>query len=263
MKARTALTMLLPALLLAQFPAPETVRPDPSWFGPSAVLQPGKAVDLQWVSPGLALQGRTIRVAPLEAPVWQGPRRKDPDRNFLRKVEDELRPLLEKGLRKGLAGFAAVSSKEGDLLLTTRVVDAQGGSEEMAAPGSSSLTLALKLSDARTGALLGAFQHTLVATSDRDLLTFLEVWSRDLGRSLKTLPGAAATPGAPPAPDAPAMVPARPPQPPPPAPPAAKSQAQPFDLAVTLARLEALRQDGILTEEEYRALKAKAEARAK
>ena len=43
MKARTALTMLLPALLLAQFPAPETVRPDPSWFGPSAVLQPGKA----------------------------------------------------------------------------------------------------------------------------------------------------------------------------------------------------------------------------
>ena len=241
-------SLLLSALSIcaaAQSTTLDHGRLDPSWFGAQIAFQPAKKVAFLWLSPGFAIQGRVIRVVEWEPPVWLGKKRGDKDRRFLQQMEGSIPGLLEAGLRKGLGGRTRVSRQEGDLLLSGRAVDATGPEENGTFADATSLTFDLKLSDAASGELLGAFHHTISSLSDGNWSSLFAGWCEDLGRTLAEKPKPAAAPTAPAASKVPTPV------------------AKPtFDLKATLQRLEALRQDGILAEAEFNALRRKAEEKA-
>jgi hypothetical protein len=108
-----------------------------------------------------------------------------------------------------------------------------------------SLSLDLKLVDGDTGELLGAFHTTLEGPGVDVLDIQYAVWCERVGRLLA---GAAQAPAPPPPVAAPKAAPA--PQPP------------VFDLEGALRRIEGLKRDGLLSEEEYQAFRKRAADRA-
>jgi len=271
MRRAAFLLWLLPACLAAQSMTFDEGRLDPAWFGPSAVLQPSKTQGFQWLKPGLALQGRALQLTSWEPPAWLVGRRSAKDRTFLESIQADLPPRQEKGLRRGLKETLAVATEGGDLSLVARVVDAEGVGDDYMAMGSFSLSFDMKLLDAATGELLGAFHESLKGPSPERVIQLFEAWCANLGRHLAT----AAVPAVPtpsrqaatvpvPALVQPAAVASVPAVPVPPAPRPAASQPRPaFDLEGALRRIEGLRQDGLLSEEEYQTLRRKAADRAK
>jgi hypothetical protein len=105
--------------------------------------------------------------------------------------------------------------------------------------GAASLTFDLKFVDAVSGELLAAFHQTLVGEGEREVMAQYGSWCANLGSRLTE---AGRTPGS-----APVSQPSKP----------------SLDLAATLDRLEALRHDGVLTEEGFQALRKKAQEMAK
>jgi len=261
MRRPAALLLLTPAVLAAQAVDADgrmdEGRLDPAWFGPAATLRTSKALGFQWLKPGLDLKARSLRLRAWEAPAWvQGPRALK-DQTFLQRVEPALPSALDKGLQRGLKGAVPVSATGGDVLLLARVADAVGQSDDYMAMGSVTLSFDLKLLDGDTGDLLAAFHDTLQG-SNAEAITFLfGRWCEDLGKVLAkaAVPAPLTAP-----PTASLTAPLT-------APVAAQKAAvpvpAPFDLEGALRRIEGLKRDGLLTEDEYQALKKKAAARAK
>lgn len=267
MRRATLLLWLLPACLAAQSMTFDEGRLDPAWFGPSAILQPSKVLGFQWLKPGLALQGRTLQLTSWEPPAWLVGRRSAKDRTFLGSIEADLPSRLEKGIRRGLKEALLIGAKAGDLRLVARVVDAEGVGDDYMAMGSFSLSFDMKLLDAATGELLGAFHERLKGPSPERVIQLFEAWCANLGRHL-------ATAAVPPVPAPPIQAATRPepapvtpvavaPLPAVPVSPAASQPRPAFDLEGALRRIEGLKQDGLLSEEEYQTLRRKAADRAK
>ncbi len=266
---RAPFLLLLPACLAAQSMTFDEGRLDPAWFGPAAILQPSKSLGFQWVKPGLALRGRTLQLTSWESPAWLVGRRSAKDRTFLESIEADLPSRQEKGLRRGLKETLAVATRGGDLSLVARVVDAEGVGDDYMAMGSFSLSFDMKLQDAATGELLGAFHERLKGPSPELVIQLFEAWCANVGRHL----AAAAVPSVPAPPSQaatrPAPAPVTPvavaplPAVPAPAAPAAPQPRPAFDLEGALRRIEGLKQDGLLSEEEYQTLRRKAADRAK
>lgn len=225
-----ALLCFLPALLAAQ--TLDGGLLDPAWFGPAAQFRSLPHQAFEWVKPGLALRGRTLRIQPWEAPAWIGRSRGRDDRAFVEDRKGEFLATLAQGLDQGLGGIAGVSRTEGDVLVLGRVVDAAAEARDAMFSGVASLSLDLKLVDAVSGDLLAAFHQTLAGDGEREVMARYAPWCVGLGRRLAE---ADRTPAPPPPPVRPAL-----------------------DLPATLDRLEALRRDGVLTEEGYQALLKKA-----
>jgi len=246
MRRPAALFLALPALLGAQTPRLDEGRLDPAWFGPSAAFQASKALGFQWLRPGLDLRRRSLRLKAWEPPVWLLGKRALKDEVLAGRFEAKMVPDLAKGLKRGLKGAIPVSLTDGDVILVGRMVDAVGEADDGISFGRVSLSFDLKMVDGDTGELLGAFHETLGGLSGDGLGTLYARWCEDLGKALapyaSPLPEAAMTPPSPRAE--------------PPAPP-------PFDLEGALRRIEGLRRDGLLSEEECLALRKKATARAK
>lgn len=266
MRRAAFLLLVLPACLAAQAQTFDDGRLDPAWFGPSAVLQPSKALGFQWLKPGLALQGRSLQLRAWEPPAWLVGRRSAKDRNFLESIQADLPSRQEKGIRRGLKEALPVATRGGDLSLVARVVDAEGVGDDYMAMGSFSLSFDMKVQDAATGELLGAFHERLKGPSPELVIQLFEAWCANLGRLLAT----AAVPPVPAPPiqaaSVPAPAPVKPvamaPVPAPPA-PAAPQPRPTFDLDGALRRIEGLKQDGLLSEEEYQNLRRKAADRAR
>ena len=254
---RSAILFLtMPAILAAQPAGLDEGRLDPAWFGSAAVFQPSKSLGFQWLKPGLDLRNRTLQLRAWEAPVWVKGRREMKDQTFLRRVEGTLPKRLDRGLRRGLKGSVPVSAEAGEVHLVGRIVDAIGQADDYMAAGRVALSFDLKLVDGKTGELLGAFHDTLESGGADYIAGRFERWCEDLGRLL-SIPAApkAATAFVPP--------PATPPAPPAPAAAKPGSTATPaFDLESALSRIEGLRRDGLLSEEEYQALRKKAAEKA-
>ncbi|HEY3400560.1 MAG TPA: hypothetical protein VGK03_08010 [Geothrix sp.] len=244
MRRSVALLLSVPAILAAQTAGLDDGRLDPAWFGPAASFQPSKALGFQWLKPGLDLRNRAIQLKAWEAPAWLLGRRAEKDHKFLRQVEGSLLTGLDRGIRRGLKGSLPVASTGGDLHLLVRVVDAVGQADDYMSTGSVALSYDFKLVDGDTGELLGAFHNTLGVPGAEYIPGRFERWCEDLGRLLAA---SAVPPAAKPGPAAVA------PLPPPPA----------FDLEGALRRIEGLKRDGLLSEEEYQALRKKAAGKAK
>jgi hypothetical protein len=242
MRPSAALFLLVPAWLAAQSPNLDEGRLDPAWFGPGAVFQSSKALGFQWLKPDLDLHQRTLRLQAWEPAAWLLGRRTRKDQLFLQQAETYLSRDLERGLRRGLKGTLPLSSAEGDLLVSARVVDAVGLGDDYMAMGTASLSIDVKVADQGTGALLAAFHETLQGGSTEAVAGQYGRWCEALGHLLavSAAPSVAIKPG--PAPPAPV-----------------------FDLEGALARIEGLRRDGLLSEEDCRVLRKKAtdKARAK
>lgn len=253
MRRRVLSLLMAPALLAAQAPVLEAQVPlldegrlDPSWFGAAAAFQPSKVLGFQWVKPGLDLSRRSLRLKPWEPAAWLlGPRTLK-DQVLLERFERTLVPDLAKGLRRGLRGALPVSQTEGDLLLVGRVVDAVGDGGDTLTFSTASLSYDLKLVDGDTGELLAAFHSTLEGLGADALSLQYAAWCEQLGRLLA---GVAAPPTARAVPPPP-----KPLQPPP---------APAFDLEGALRRIEGLKRDGLLSEEEYQRFRKRAADRAK
>jgi len=252
MRRSALLLLLLPAFLAAQLVTFDDGRLDPAWFGPSVVFQPSKVFGFQWLKPGLALPGRTLRLETWEPAAWLLGRRSGKDRDFLQRIEPALPTNQEKGLRRGLKGALPVSATNGNLRLVARVVDAEGVGDDYMAMGSYGLSFDMKLLDADTGELLGGFHGSLRGSSSEAVTLHFEKWCENLGRLLSTF----ATPQLP---VKPVQVPAT---------PITTVQAPilprpAFDLEGALRRIEGLKLDGLLSEEEYQSLRRKATDKAK
>jgi hypothetical protein len=154
---------------------------------------------------------------------------------------------LDRGIRRGLKGTIPVTPTSGGLLLVARVVDAVGLTDDYMSMGTVLLSFDMKLVDGDTGELLGAFHDTLQGSGPEAVSVQFGRWCEDLGRTLAPF---AASPIAVP-PNAP--TPTQAPQAPPPA----------FDLEGALRRIEGLKRDGLLSEEEYLSLRKKANDKAK
>jgi hypothetical protein len=248
MRRTAALLLAVPVCLSAQAPLPDDGRLDATWFGPAAAFQASKTLGFQWLKTGLDLRHRSLRLKVWEPAAWLLGKRATKDQLVLERLEESLLPELARGLQKGLKGALPVSRTEGDLILVGRVVDAVGEESDSMSSGPSSLSLDLKLVDADSGELLGAF-HTTLRGPGTDLLVIqYSQWCEHLGQLLaplaRHLPVAAAVP--------PGLVR--------PTPPVA---APAFDLEGALRRIEGLKRDGLLTEAECQVLRLKAADRAK
>ncbi|MDP1831520.1 MAG: hypothetical protein Q8K67_05635 [Geothrix sp.] len=240
MRPSSALLLSVPAILAAQSATLDEGRLDPAWFGPSAVFQASKALGFQWLKPGLDLRHRTLRLKAWEPAAWLLGRRATKDQLLLGRLERTLVPELAQGLKRGLRGSVPVSLTEGDVILAGRIVDAVGEAEDALFSGAASLSFDLKLVDGDTGELLGAFHDTLRGLNADILSSQYARWCEHLGRSLA--PAAAPPAAAKPAPA--------------PLPPV-------FDLEGALRRIEGLKRDGLLGEEDYQALRKKAADKAR
>ncbi len=107
-----------------------------------------------------------------------------------------------------------------------------------------SLSFDLKLVDGDTGELLGAFRDTLTGSSADILSLHYARWCVNLGRTLATMAGA-------------------PPMPVPVAKPSEIPLPPAFELEGALRRIEGLRREGLLSEEESQVLRKKAADRVK
>lgn len=234
MRPSPALILLAPALLVAQAATLDEGRLDPAWFGPEAAFQPSKTLGFQWLKPGLDLHNRTLQLRAWEPAAWLLGHRAQKDQWFLQRMESTLLPDMERSLRRGLKASLPLSLTAGDLLLSARAVDAVGAGDDYLAMGSVSLSFDVKIMDRDTGELLAAFHDTLQGPNPETVTTQYERWCENLGRLLAA---SVATPAA-----------AKPP-----------ASTQPvFDLEGALRRIEGLKRDGLLSEEECQVLRKKA-----
>lgn len=242
----------------AQTPRLDHGRMDPAWFGPGLTFERSTRVYFLWIRPGLSLQGRNLQARPWEAPAWIVKPRSEKDRAFLQRLEPILVPTLVGGLQTELREALPVSTESGDVLLTGRVTDCLGEGVGAMFGGLGGLYFDVKLTDAYTGDLLVAAHHFIEGATAESIQARYEAWSSTFARVLaeRTLP--------PLKPQAAAPLKVTPPststRPPTPAP---QPPGPTAELEAALRRLEALRRDGLLTEDEFQILRKQAVEKAK
>lgn len=229
------LCLALSALLPAQTALLDDGRLDPAWFGATTVLQASRQTGFQWIKAGLDLRRRALILKAWEASAWpEGRKPAVQDERLLERMKGILTPELVRGLKQG---GLSLSRESGDVLLIGRTADAVGDADDALFASGLVLSLDLKLVDGDTGELLAAFHSTFKGATADLLVQQYAAWCDRLGQVLA--PAAAPPPVAPAAPRAPGL-----------------------DLEGALRRIEGLRKDGLLSEEECQALRRKAVLKA-
>ncbi len=103
---------------------------DPAWFGREVEFRKTDEIDYLWVKPGLDLAGRTLHVDAWDDPVMLAKKKRDPkDAAKASELTDTFPGRLRGALSHSLDGIATVSRKEGDVVVTGRIVDCNAGSK--------------------------------------------------------------------------------------------------------------------------------------
>jgi len=241
--------LLLSTALAAGLPRLDQGRMDPAWFGSDLTFERSTLVQFLWVKPGLSLRGRTLHLRPWEAPAWLVKPRPEKDQAFLRRLEPILVPGLLEALQDGLGEALPVAMGTGDLVLTGRITDARADGVGGMFGGLGGIYFDLKLTEAVSGELLLAAHHAIEGERAESIQARYQAWCGTLARILaeRALPTAVPR----------ALPPLRP------VAPAAASVTPSVELEATLRRLEGLRRDGLLTEEEFQVLRRQAVEKAK
>jgi len=239
MRRMAILLLLTPALLFSQVANLDEGRLDPTWFGGPATFQPSKDLGFQWLKPGLDLTKRSLQLRTWEPTAWLLGRREVKDQLLVLRMEPILMKELERRLRRGVKAALPVSMTQGDVFIQGRVVDAVGEADD-GRISRSSFSFDLKLVDADSGELLAAFHTTIEGPGQDSIAAQYGQWCEDLGRFLVSK-------------SAPVEV----------KPVSVAPVPQRFDLEGALRRIEGLKRDGLLSDEEYQALRKKAAEKGK
>jgi hypothetical protein len=165
---------------------------DPAWFGlPGIELRKTEEIDYLWVKPGLTLEGTSLKVDDWSDPEIRGKKRDAKDSAKAVEVSEQFPALLKGALMSSLAGVAKVSRKEGDLVLTGRIVDCNAGSKAAKwlvgmGAGAASATWDMKLTDPASGEVVLAIHHRAISgTNMSEIDDKIIKWLEKLGEALK------------------------------------------------------------------------------
>jgi hypothetical protein len=191
--AALVLALLLPADAAGGAEALDGGTLDPRWFGGSREFRRVPAVDYLWVSESFDIEGRTLHFEPWAAPVFLGEdagKRDGEDLVLARQISSEMPALLELQFGADLAGKAAVSLEEGDILVSGRIVDCSRGNQmvKFLAPtvaGKGLARLEMKFVDTESGELLAGL-HTRVTSGTALTNTWNKMvkWVRKFSREV-------------------------------------------------------------------------------
>lgn len=187
----------LPTFQDTPIPAPNTIAapqdgnaPDRAWFGSSLPFKKSRGFDLIYSKPGLNLKGTHIWVQEWPTPVLPLNRKKA-DYSRAQELSKEFPDLLERHLEFQLTKMASVSRKEGNVVLSGRIVDCSAGNlaAELitgtivpfsGAFVNGSITWELKLEDSRTHEILIAIHHHVIV----DDKSRINDWTQWFGKML-------------------------------------------------------------------------------
>lgn len=165
---------------------------DPAWFGREVEFRKTDEIDYLWVKPGLDLAGRTLHVDAWDDPVMLAKKKRDPkDAAKASELTDTFPGRLRGALSHSLDGIATVSRKEGDVVVTGRIVDCNAGSKAAKwivgmGAGASNATWDLKFVDRATGELLLAVHHRAISgTTMSEIDDKIIKWLEKFGEILK------------------------------------------------------------------------------
>ncbi len=166
---------------------------DPSWFGGPAEFRTTSEIDYLWVKPGFTLAGRTLHVQAWDDPQFLGAKKKRDAKDSAKASEltDLMPSRLFGGLSQSLDGVAKVSKREGDLILTGRIVDCDAGSKAAKwlvglGAGSAGATWDIKIVDASSKELLVAIHHRAIsATAMSEIDDKVIKWTEKFGSVLR------------------------------------------------------------------------------
>jgi hypothetical protein len=166
---------------------------DTAWFGvPGIEFRVTEEIDYLWVKPGLKIAGASIQIDDWSDPEFLAKKKRDPkDSAKAVEVSEQFPGLLRGALMSSLDGVAKVSRKEGDLVLTGRIVDCNAGSKAAKwlvgmGAGSASATWDMKLVDKASGEVVLAIHHRAISgTTMSEIDDKIIKWLEELGEALK------------------------------------------------------------------------------
>jgi hypothetical protein len=169
------LALFLGAIALPPVAAAETLDEgllDPSWFGGPVEFRTTADIDYLWVKPGFTLAGRTLNLQAWDDPKFLAAKKKRDAKDSAKASEltDLMPSRLFGGLSQSLDGVTTVSKREGDLILTGRIVDCDAGSKAAKfliglGAGSAGATWDIKIVDASSKELLLAVHHRAISVT--------------------------------------------------------------------------------------------------
>lgn len=165
---------------------------DLDWFGGDVEFRTTDEIDYLWVKPDFDLSGRTLHIDVWDDPVMLAKKKRDAkDAAKASELTDSFPDRLRGALSHSLDGIATVSRKEGDVVVTGRIVDCNAGSKAAKwivgmGAGSSNATWDLKFVDRESGQLLLALHHRAVSgTTMSEIDDKIIKWLEKLGEALR------------------------------------------------------------------------------
>ncbi|MBI4916909.1 MAG: DUF4410 domain-containing protein [Acidobacteria bacterium] len=170
---------------------------DPEYFGDGVSFKEHEWADFGWMHEDFKLPaGRvTFHVDVWDDPVMLAKSKRDA-KDFAKANElSELMPARLRGaLQVATDGLAQVSRKDGNILVTGRIVDCNYGSKTAKmligfGAGASSVTFDVKISEAKSGKLLVAVHHRVISGTEFSdiegkLIKWMEVFAAELREHL-------------------------------------------------------------------------------
>lgn len=181
-----ALATLLPGLAAAG----ETLdggKLEVDWFSSGAVFRQDDEIDYLWVSPGFALEGKSLHFVSWPEPEFLGPKageRDEKDRRLAKMMNGDMHEIFQEAFAKAFGGALTTSLEKGAIRVEGRIVDCSTGSTAAKiivgfGAGSGNTTIDLRFVEAASGKVLAGLHHRVVSgttwsTTDSKFMKWVE-----------------------------------------------------------------------------------------